>query len=154
MSKQPNLLAHVRHYLINRGEEYQWVTMGESNERIGLAYLPLDTTGIPCTFMFTELYEPCRLVFDVHFATRVAREDLEELALLLLTLNANLPEGQLELDTEGGFVYYRLICEIDVDAATAEVADETVSKLIAHMEEVGVEISRTYAQIINQEFFL
>lgn len=148
MSNQPNLLAQVRQHLISRGEEYQWVTMGEQGEKIGLAYLPLDVTGIPCTFMFTELHEPCSLVFDVHFATRFNKEDLQELSMLLLTLNANLPEGQLLLDMAGGFVYYRLKYVVD----DLNVNEAEVRNRIAHMEAVGVSMSMTYAQIIAQEF--
>lgn len=148
MSKQPNLLAQVRQHLISRGEEYQWVTMGESSEKIGLAYLPIDSTGMPCTFMFTELHEPCSLVFDVHFASRFAKEDLQELSLLLLTLNANLPEGQLLLDMEGGFVYYRLKFVVD----DLNISEAEIRNRIAHMETVGVSMSLTYAQIIAQEF--
>ena len=150
MSKQPNLLAQVRQYLISRGEEYQWVTMGDENEKIGLAYLPIDATGMPCTFMFTELRDPCSLVFDVHFASRFAKEDLQELSLLLLTLNANLPEGQLLLDREGGFVYYRLRFVVD----DLSITDAEIANRIAHMEAVGVSMSQTYAQIIDQDFSL
>lgn len=150
MSKQPNLLAQVRQHLISRGEEYQWVTMGSDSEKIGLAYLPLDATGMPCTFMFTELHEPCSLVFDAHFASRIAREDLSELSMLLLTLNANLPEGQLLLDWEGGFVYYRLKFVLD----DLNISEEEIRKRVAHMEAMGVQMSLTYAQIINQEFTL
>lgn len=148
MPKQPNLLAHVRQYLISRNEEYQWVTMGPESQKIGLAYLPVDTTGMPCTFMFTELNEPCSLVFDVHFASRVAPEYLQELSMLLLTLNANLPEGQLLLDMEGGYVYYRLKYVVD----DLNVSDEEILNRIAHMETVGIRMSMTYARIIAQEF--
>lgn len=148
MSKQPNLLAQVRQHLISRGEEYQWVTMGAGSEKIGLAYLPVDTTGIPCTFMFTELHEPCSLVFDVHFASRFEKADLQELSVLLLTLNANLPEGQLLLDMEGGFVYYRLKYVVE----TPDVTEEEIRSRISHMETMGVKMSLTYAQIIAQEF--
>ena len=97
MSEKLNLLALVRRHLLSRNEDYQWVTMGPQAEKIGLAYLPVDATGMPCTFMFTELQEPCSLVFDVHFCTRVAAEHRQELGLLLLTLNANLPEGHQKL---------------------------------------------------------
>jgi len=148
MSKQPNLLAQVRRYLISRGEEYQWITMGPASEKIGLAYLPVDTTGVPCTFMFTELHEPCSLVFDVHFASRIAREDLQELSMLLLTLNANLPEGQLLLDVGGGFVYYRLKFVVD----DLNISPEEILNRIAHMETMGVRMSMTYSRIIAQEF--
>ena len=61
MSEKLNLLALVRQHLLSRNEEYQWVTMGPTAEKIGLAYLPIDATGMPCTFMFTELQEPCSL---------------------------------------------------------------------------------------------
>ena len=148
MSKKPNLLAHVRQHLISRGEDYQWVTMGPDSEKIGLAYLPIDATGMPCTFMFTELHEPCSLVFDVHFATRVGKEDMQELSMLLLTLNANLPEGQLLLDMEGGYVYYRLKFVVD----NPEISDEDIRSRIAYMERTGVSITATYARIIGQEF--
>lgn len=148
MSKQPNLLALVRQHLISRGEEYQWVTMGADSEKIGLAYLPLDATGLPCTFMFTELHEPCSLVFDAHFAARIAQGDLQELSMLLLTLNANLPEGQLLLDREGGFVYYRLKFVLDA----LDTPEEEIRKRITHMEAMGVQMSLTYAQILQQEF--
>ena len=148
MSKQPNLLAQVRQHLISRGEEYQWVTMGADSEKIGLAYLPLDATGLPCTFMFTELHEPCSLVFDAHFAARIPQGALQELSVLLLTLNANLPEGQLLLDWEGGFVYYRLKYVLD-DLNTPEAE---IRKRITHMEAMGVQMSLTYAQILQQEF--
>ena len=139
MSKQPNLLAQVRLHLISRGEEYQWVTMGPDSEKIGLAYLPVDATGLPCTFMFTELHEPCSLVFDAYFA---------ELSQLLLTLNANLPEGQLLLDRQGGLVYYRLKYVVD----DLNVSEEEISNKVRHMEEMGVRMSVTYARIISQEF--
>ncbi|MDO5471628.1 MAG: hypothetical protein Q4F38_10045 [Akkermansia sp.] len=146
MSTKPNLLAHVRQHLIARGEDYQWVTMG--SEKIGLAYLPVDTTGMPCTFMFTELHEPCSLVFDVHFATRVSKEEMQELSMLLLTLNANLPEGQLLLDMEGGYVYYRLKYVVD----NPETTEADIRSRIAYMERTGVSITATYARIISQEF--
>ncbi len=145
-TRQPNLLAQVRRHLIDRGEEYQWVTMGP--EKIGLAYLPLDVTGLPCTFMFTELHEPCSLVFDAHFASRIAQEDIQELSELLLTINANLPEGQLLLDRDGGYVYYRLKFVVD-DLGMSET--EILNK-IRHMEEMGVRMSLTYSEIITQEF--
>lgn len=148
MSKQPNLLAQVRQHLIARGEEYQWVTMGENSEKIGLAYLPVDVTGMPCTFMFTELHEPCSLVFDVHFASRIAKENIQELSMLLLTLNANLPEGQLLLDMVGGFVYYRVKFVVD----DMNISEEEIRNRVAHMEAVGVAMSQTYAKIIAQEF--
>lgn len=148
MSEKFNLLALVRRHLLSRNEDYQWVTMGAQAEKIGLAYLPVDATGMPCTFMFTELQEPCSLVFDVHFCTRVAPENRQELSMLLLTLNANLQEGQLLLDAEGGYVYYRLkyvpICGQDNEA--------DILKRIAHMENVGIKMSMTYARIIHQEF--
>ena len=146
--QQPNLLAQVRRHLIDRGEEYQWVTMGP--EKIGLAYLPLDVTGMPCTFMFTELHEPCSLVFDAHFASRVAPENVQELSVLLLTINANLPEGQLLLDREGGYVYYRLKFVVD----DLNIAEGEILNKIRHMEEMGVKMSLTYSEIISQEFSL
>ena len=145
-TRQPNLLAQVRRYLVGRGEEYQWVTMGP--EKIGLAYLPLDMTGLPCTFMFTELHEPCSLVFDAYFASRIAPEDVQELSELLLTINANLPEGQLLLDREGGYVYYRLKFVVD----DLNMTDAEILNKIRHMEEMGVKMSLTYAEIIAQEF--
>lgn len=148
MPKQPNLLARVRQHLLNRGEEYEWITMGPNAEKIGLAYLPIDATGLPCTFMFTELLEPCSLVFDAHFALRIAREDLTELSMLLLTLNANLPEGQLLLDREGGFVYYRLKFVVD----DYNMPVEEIDRRIAHMEQMGIAMSVTYSRIISQEF--
>ncbi|MBR5523151.1 MAG: hypothetical protein IKV82_06790 [Akkermansia sp.] len=148
MSNQPNLLAQVRQHLISRGEDYQWVTMGQDSEKIGLAYLPIDTTGMPCTFMFTELHEPCSLVFDVHFGSRIAKEDRQELSMLLLTLNANLPEGQLLLDMEGGLVYYRLKFVVD----NPNMTTEDIRKRIEYMENMGVRMSMTYARIIAQEF--
>ncbi len=148
MPKQPNLLAQVRQYLTNRGEAFQWVTMGPSNEKIGLAYIPVDATTLPCTFMFTELREPASLVFDVHFAIRIAREDLQELSMLLLTLNANLPEGQLLLDMESGLVYYRLKFVVD----DLNITPEEVRNRISHMEAVGISMADTYARIIAREF--
>lgn len=148
MSTKPNLLAHVRQHLISRGEDYQWVTMGPGSEKIGLAYLPVDTTGMPCTFMFTELHEPCSLVFDVHFATKVNKADMQELSLLLLTINANLPEGQLLLDMEGGYVYYRLKYVV----TKPDLTDKEIRDQIAYMERTGVGISVTYARIIAREF--
>ncbi len=122
--------------------------MGPNSEKIGLAYLPVDATGMPCTFMFTELHEPCSLVFDVHFATRVSREDMQELSMLLLTLNANLPEGQILLDMEGGYVYYRLKYVV----SNSNITPEEIREKIAYMERMGVGITVTYARIIAQEF--
>ena len=148
MSEQINLLALVRQHLLNRNEDYQWITMGPKAEKIGLAYLPIDTLGMPATFMFTELQDPASLVFDVHFGSRIAPEDQQELSILLLTLNANLPEGQLLLDTEGGYVYYRLKYVVP----TTPVGSTELLAQIDHMEKVGVSMTQTYAQIIAQEF--
>lgn len=148
MSEKLNLLALVRSHLLSKNEDYQWITMGPSAEKIGLAYLPIDTTGMPCTFMFTELQEPCSLVFDVHFGSRVAPEYRQELGMLLLTMNANLPEGQLLLDAEGGYVYYRL----KYVPTSGITTNEDILKRIAHMEKVGISMTMTYARIIAQEF--
>ena len=150
MPNQPNLLAQVRQHLINHGEAYQWVTMGANSEKIGLAYLPVTNTEIPCSFMFTELKEPCSLVFDVNFAARIPEENRKEVALLLLTLNANLPEGQLLLDMEHGFVYYRLKFVVD----DLDISDEEILNRIRRMEEQGVSMADTYARIITEEFSL
>ena len=73
---------------------------------------------------------------------------MQELSMLLLTLNANLPEGQLLLDLEGGYVYYRLKYVVNDSGVT----DEQIRERIAYMERVGVSISMTYARIISQEF--
>ncbi len=148
MPQQPNLLAQVRQYLAARGEAYQWVTMGPGNEKIGLAYIPAGATSQPCTFMFTELRQPCSLVFDVNFAFRVAREELQELGMLLLTLNANLPEGQLLLDVESGLVYYRLKFVLD----DLSITPEEIRNRINHMETMGLSMAETYARIIAHEF--
>lgn len=148
MPNQPNLLAQVRQYLITRGEDYQWVTMGDSSEKIGLAYLPSHYEGYPCTFMFTELKAPCSLVFDVNFAVRIPEENRKEVAMLLLTLNANLPEGQLLPDMEHGFVYYRLKYVVD----DLSISDEEILNRIRRMEEQGISMAHTYARIITEEF--
>lgn len=148
MSQSHNLLALVRQHLISHGEEYQWVTMGAQSEKIGLAYVPASYNGFPCTFMFTELKEPSSLVFDVSFASRIAPENRAEVSMLLITLNANLPEGQLLLDMDHGFVYYRLkflVGNLDISA-------DEIRQRIAHMEELGTSMAYTYARIITQEF--
>ncbi len=148
MSQQPNLLAQVRQYLMTNGEDYEWITMGADKQRIGLAYLPYIGEDLPCTFMFTELEEPRTLVFDAHFALRIAPEDLQEIGLLLTTINANIPEGHLLLDVDGGFVYYRL----KYSPGTEEPTTEQFTAQITHMEELGVQMSLTYARIISEEF--
>ena len=73
---------------------------------------------------------------------------LAELAQLLLTLNANLPEGQLLLERQGGLVYYRLKYVVD----DLNVTEEEIRNKVHHMEEMGVRMSVTYARIISQEF--
>ena len=148
MPKQPNLLAQVRQHLISHGEAYQWVTMGANSEKIGLAYLPVTNTEIPCSFMFTELKDPCSLVFDVNFAYRISPADRSEVSMLLLTLNANLPEGQLLIDMESGLVYYRLKYVV----TDPEVSEEEIRAQIKHMEDVGIGMAHTYPRIIMQEF--
>ena len=148
MTKQPNLLACVRSHLMGRGEDYRWVTMGPEGEKIGLAYLPAQATPIPCPFMFTELREPASLVFDAHFAHRIAPADQAELSMLFLTLNANLAEGQLLLDAPTGLVYYRLKFVLGTPAPT----EEEILGRIAHMEAVGLSMANTYARIIAAEF--
>ena len=148
MPKQPNLLAQVRQHLISHGEAYQWVTMGANSEKIGLAYLPVTNTEIPCSFMFTELKDPCSLVVDVNFAYRISPADRSEVSMLLLTLNANLPEGQLLIDMESGLVYYRLKYVV----TDPEVSEEEVRAQIKHMEDVGIGMAHTYPRIIMQEF--
>lgn len=148
MSAQPNLLAQVRRHLIEQKEDYQWITMGPESEKIGLAYLPMTAGEFPCSFMFTELKEPCSLVFDVNFAYRIAPEDHAEVSMLLLTLNANLPEGQLLLDSATGLVYYRLKFVVDDLAIT----DDEILNRVRHMESVGIRMAHTYPRIITQEF--
>lgn len=148
MPNQPNLLAQVRQHLISHGEAYQWVTMGAGSEKIGLAYLPVTNTEIPCSFMFTELKDPCSLVFDVNFAYRIAPSDRSEVSMLLLTLNANLPEGQLLIDMESGLVYYRLKYVV----TDPNVSEEDIRAQIKHMEDVGIGMAHTYPRIIMQEF--
>ena len=148
MPNQPNLLAQVRQHLISHGEAYQWVTMGADSEKIGLAYLPVTNTEIPCSFMFTELKDPCSLVFDVHFAYRIAPADRSEVSMLLLTLNANLPEGQLLIDMESGLVYYRLKYVV----TDPDVSEDDIRAQIKHMEDVGIGMAHTYPRIIMQEF--
>ncbi len=148
MSEKLHLLAHVRQYLLLHNEEYEWITMGQDKQRIGIAYLPTAETTLPCTFMFTELDNPASLVFDAHFALRIPQDELPELSMLLATLNANIPEGQLLLDMEGGFVYYRL----KYTPSSAEVKPEELHKKIANMEQLGLNMSLTYARIISEEF--
>ena len=148
MSNHPNLLAQVRQHLISHGESYQWVTMGAENEKIGLAYLPVTDTDIPCSFMFTELKDPCSLVFDVNFAYRISPADRSEVSMLLLTLNANLPEGQLLIDMDSGLVYYRLKYVV----SNVDVTEEEIRAQIKHMEDVGISMAHTYPRIIMQEF--
>ncbi len=148
MSNHPNLLAQVRQHLISHGESYQWITMGAENEKIGLAYLPVTNTEIPCSFMFTELKEPCSLVFDVNFAYRISPADRAEVSMLLLTLNANLPEGQLLIDMESGLVYYRLKYVV----SNVDITEEEIRAQIKHMEDVGISMAHTYPRIIMQEF--
>ena len=148
MPNQPNLLAQVRQHLISHGEAYQWVTMGADSEKIGLAYLPVTNTEIPCSFMFTELKDPCSLVFDVNFAYRIAPADRSEVSMLLLTLNANLPEGQLLIDMESGLVYYRLKYVV----TDPDVSEDDIRAQIKHMEDVGIGMAHTYPRIIMQEF--
>ena len=148
MPNQPNLLALVRQHLISHGESYQWVTMGAQSEKIGLAYLPVTDSDIPCSFMFTELKDPSSLVFDVNFAYRIAPADRAEVSMLLLTLNANLPEGQLLIDMESGLVYYRLKFVVTDPA----ISEEDIRKQIKHMENVGISMAHTYPRIIMQEF--
>ena len=148
MPEQPNLLAQVRKHLIESGEDYQWITMGPGSEKIGLAYLPLAAGELPCSFMFTELKEPCSLVFDANFAYRIRPEDRAEVAMLLLTLNANLPEGQLLLDNETGLVYYRLKYVPD----DFSVSESDILNRVRYMEKVGLGMAQTYARIITREF--
>ncbi|MBO5683425.1 MAG: hypothetical protein J6R92_00615 [Akkermansia sp.] len=148
MPNQPNLLALVRQHLISHGESYQWVTMGAQSEKIGLAYLPVNDTEIPCSFMFTELKDPGSLVFDVNFAYRIAPADRAEVSVLLLTLNANLPEGQLLIDMESGLVYFRLKYVLP----GTDISEEALRAQIKHMEDVGISMAHTYPRIILQEF--
>lgn len=148
MPNHPNLLAQVRRHLRSHGEDYQWVTMGPQSEKIGLAYIPRDYEGMPCTFMFTELKEPCSLVFDANFAFRIAPEDRADVAMLLLAMNANLPEGQLLLEENSGLIYYRLKFVVD-DLA---ISEEAILNRVAHMEQVGLNMAHTYARIITEEF--
>ena len=148
MQTSPNLLAQVRKHLIDLGESYQWVTMGPDSEKIGLAYLPVTDGDIPCSFMFTELKNPSSLVFDVNFAYRIAPADRAEVSMLLLTLNANLPEGQLLIDMDSGLVYYRLKFVVTNPA----ISEEDIRKQIKHMENVGISMAHTYPRIIMQEF--
>lgn len=148
MSNQLNLLAQVRQYLISNNEEYQWITMDQDAQRIGLAYLPINETGVPSTFMFTELEDPASLVFDAHFALRVVTEERQELSMLLITLNANLPEGQLLLDMQAGLVYFQM----KYSPHKTETSSDEIQREIARMESVGVSTSLIYARIISDEF--
>ena len=122
--------------------------MGPDSEKIGLAYLPVTDGDIPCSFMFTELKNPSSLVFDVNFAYRIAPADRAEVSMLLLTLNANLPDGQLLIDMDSGLVYYRLKFVVTDPA----ISEEDIRKQIKHMENVGISMAHTYPRIIMQEF--
>ena len=148
MQTSPNLLAQVRKHLIDLDESYQWVTMGPDSEKIGLAYLPVTDGDIPCSFMFTELKNPSSLVFDVNFAYRISPADRAEVSMLLITLNANLPEGQLLIDMENGLVYYRLKYVLN----NQNVSEDEIRAQIKHMEDVGIGMAHTYPRIIMQEF--
>ena len=68
--------------------------------------------------------------------------------MLLLTLNANLPEGQLLIDMESGLVYYRLKYVV----SNVDVTEEEIRAQIKHMEDVGISMAHTYPRIIMQEF--
>ena len=122
--------------------------MGAQSEKIGLAYLPVTDTEIPCSFMFTELKQPSSLVFDVNFAYRISPADRAEESMLLITLNANLPEGQLLIDMENGLVYYRLKYVLN----NQNTSEDEIRAQIKHMEDVGIGMAHTYPRIIMQEF--
>ena len=122
--------------------------MGAQSEKIGLAYLPVTDTEIPCSFMFTELKQPSSLVFDVNFAYRISPADRAEVSMLLITLNANLPEGQLLIDMENGLVYYRLKYVLN----NQNTSEDEIRAQIKHMEDVGIGMAHTYPRIIMQEF--
>ena len=68
--------------------------------------------------------------------------------MLLLTLNANLPEGQLLIDMDSGLVYYRLKYVV----TDYNVSSEEILAQIKHMEDVGIGMAHTYPRIIMQEF--
>ena len=89
------------------------------------------------------------VTFSVPFAVRIPEEQRQEVSMLLLTLNANLPEGQLLLDMEHGFVYYRLKFVVD----DLNISDEEILNRIRRMEEQGVSMAHTYARIITEEFY-
>lgn len=143
-----NLLAKVQQYLLTRNEPFEWITMGADKQRIGLAYLPYIDPDFPCTFMFTELEDAQSIVFDAHFAFRIAPEELQEISLLLTTLNANINEGHLLLDVDAGFVYYRLKYSPQIDT----LSKDEFEKQIEHMESLGVNMCITYGRIIKEEF--
>ncbi len=70
--------------------------------------------------------------------------------MLLLTLNANINEGQLLLDMEAGFVYFRMKFVPNEHNSSPEA----IQAEVARMESQGVMMCGSYARIIAEEFGL
>lgn len=145
---QKNLLSIVSKTLLNRGEEFEWITMPDSKaEKIGLAYVPCEL-DVPCSFMFTEVKAPASLVLDALFASRVHPEDYFEVGIMLQTLNANQTEGVFVLDVEAGYVYFRQT----LSAEGIDLTDEQILRAVMQMEETATRMTRTFARIMSEEF--
>lgn len=148
METKKNLLSIVSKMLLSRGEEFEWITMPDAKaEKIGLAYVPCEL-DLPCSFMFTEVKSPANLVLDALFASKIHTEDYFEIGIMLQTLNANQTEGVFVLDVEAGYVYFRQT----LAAEGVELSDEQVLRAVANMEETAARMTRTFAQIMNDEF--
>lgn len=148
MDTKPSLLDRVCNILIQRGDEFEWISeSGDSARRTGIAYVQYDTM-LPTSFLFMEAQTPQTLVLDVLFAAKVPQDKQVEMSLILNKLNEDQLCGDFRLDLNSGYVYFRQSTVVE----KMNLTDEQFVQLIFNMERIGLDTAETYAQTLETEF--
>ncbi len=148
METKPSLLDRVCKILIQRGDDFEWISeTGDTSRTTGIAYVQYDTM-LPTSFLFMEAPNSQALVLDVLFAAKVSQDKHVEMSLILSKLNEDQMCGDFRLDLNSGYVYFRQSALVD----KLNLSDEQFNQLIFNMERIGLDTADMYAQTLETEF--
>ncbi len=148
METQPGLLDRVSDILIQRGDEFEWISdAGDLSQKTGIAYIQYDTM-LPTSFLFMESNNPQTLVLDVLFATKVPQDKQVEVNLILNKLNEERVSGDFRLDLDSGYVYFHQSAIVE----NMNLTDRQFNQMVMNLERVGLDMAEMYAQTLESEF--
>lgn len=148
METKPSLLDRVCSILVQRGDEFEWISeSGDLSTKTGIAYVQYDTM-IPTSFLFTEASNPQTLILDVLFAAKVPQDRHVEMSLILGKLNEDQMCGDFRLDLNSGYVYFHQSVVVE----KLNLSAEQFNQLIFNLERIGLDTAETYAQTLETEF--